>query len=89
MKHLNIKISGDVQGVFFRHSAKAIAEKLGIKGFAINNPDGTVYIEVEGNEQQLADLIEWCKRGPSSARVDKIDVREGAMKNFSEFTING
>jgi acylphosphatase len=49
-KHFNIRISGRVQGVFFRASTKAKAEELGISGFVQNEPDGSVYIEAEGEE---------------------------------------
>ncbi len=62
MKHLNIKIHGQVQGVFFRDSAKQAADKLGIKGFAKNEADGTVYIEAEGEEAGLGKFLEWCRR---------------------------
>lgn len=84
-KHLNIKISGAVQGVFFRVSAKKEAEKLGITGFARNEPDGSVYIEAEGNKEKLDKFLEWCRIGPTAAKVDKVEVKEGGIKNFSEF----
>ena len=48
MKHLSIHVSGKVQGVFFRASAKGKAEELNIKGNVRNNADGSVSIEVEG-----------------------------------------
>ena len=85
MKHLNIKISGQVQGVFFRHAAKEKAEELGLKGFAKNEPDDSVYIEVEGKEEALKKFIEWCKKGPASARIEKVEVAEGENKKFSQF----
>lgn len=84
-KHLNIKIYGQVQGVFFRISAKQEADKLGIKGFARNEKDGTVYIEAEGEKNNLDKFLEWCKNGPDAAKVEKIEVTEIPLKNFSEF----
>ena len=84
-KHLNIKIYGQVQGVFFRVSAKEQAEKLGITGFARNEKDGTVYIEAEGDEKKLDQFLEWCRNGPEAAQVEKIEVTEGPLKNFSGF----
>ncbi len=85
-KHINIKISGFVQGVFFRVSAKEIVEKLNIKGFAKNLPDGTVYIEAEGDNKNLDKFLSWCKDGPQGAKVEKIEVKTGAVKNFTEFS---
>lgn len=84
-KHLNIKVYGQVQGVFFRVSAKEEAEKLGIVGFAKNEPDGTVYIEAEGKEEDLDEFLKWCHEGPNLAKVEKIKISEGPLKNFSEF----
>ena len=74
IKHLNIKIYGQVQGVFFRVNARKEAEKLGIKIDARNEPDGTVYIEAEGEEKDLDKLIKWCQKGPALAKVEKIEI---------------
>jgi len=84
-KHLNIKIFGFVQGVFFRLTAKEEAGKLGVTGFAKNDPDGSVYIEAEGPKEKLDEFIKWCHEGPSAAQVDKVVVSAGPLKNFSEF----
>ena len=84
-KHLNIKIYGQVQGVFFRVTAKEKAEKLRIKGFARNEEDGAVYIEAEGEKDKLDKFLEWCKNGPDKAQVEKLEVTEGPVKNFSSF----
>lgn len=87
MIHLNIKIYGLVQGVFFRATAKQQADKLKIKGFAKNLPDGSVYIEAEGEENDLNYFIKWCRQGPSMAQVEKVEVSENPLKNFSEFVV--
>lgn len=81
-KHLNIKIYGRVQGVFFRISAKEKAESLGIVGFARNEPDGSVYIETEGQEDDLEEFIKWCQKGPEAAHVEKVETYKGPLKNF-------
>ncbi|MEX2145311.1 MAG: acylphosphatase [Candidatus Spechtbacterales bacterium] len=87
MEHLNIRVTGRVQGVFYRHSARKKAEELGIFGFARNEPDGSVYMEAEGSQNALAGFVEWAKRGPMLARVDNIKTEEGKLKNFSDFKI--
>lgn len=84
-KHLNIKIYGRVQGVFFRATAKEEADKLAIKGFVRNEPDGSLYIEAEGEAENLEKFIKWCYIGPSSAKVERVEVIESPLKNFSEF----
>jgi acylphosphatase len=87
MKHFNIIVMGKVQGVFYRQSAKETAAWLGVNGFVSNEPNGTVYIEAEGTEQQLIRLVEWCRKGPANAAVSDVKVTEGALKNFSSFEI--
>jgi acylphosphatase len=72
-KRLSITVHGRVQGVFFRWSAKEQAERLGLTGFISNEPDGTVRVEVQGDEDALDRFRDWCKAGPRLARVDKLD----------------
>jgi acylphosphatase len=85
--HYTIVISGKVQGVFYRASAKQKAEELGIKGFAQNLPNGNVLIEAEGEESQLKELISWCRQGPPNAHVSNAHVNEGALQGYASFTI--
>lgn len=86
MKHLNIKISGRVQGVLFRANAKKKAEELQITGFARNEPDGTVYIEAEEEKENLEKFLKWCHRGPLIAHVEKVEAETVAeVKNFGSF----
>lgn len=85
-KHLNIKIYGKVQGIFFRYSAKEVADNLKLRGFAKNLDDGTVYIEIEGEKESLNKFLAWCKKGPSLAKVERLDVTESELKNFPKFS---
>jgi acylphosphatase len=86
-KHSTIRISGLVQGVYFRGSTKEQADAMGITGFVRNEPDGSVYIEAEGEEKTLHDFVQWCQHGPSHARVEKCEVSEDVLKDFSRFII--
>jgi acylphosphatase len=76
-----------VQGVGFRFQAKQQADTLGISGFVRNEDDGSVSIEAEGEEEQMEQFIEWCRRGPRYARVEKVDIEEGIVKNYNMFQI--
>lgn len=87
-KHFNINIYGLVQGVFFRARAKEEADNLKLTGFAKNMPDGSVYIEVEGENSKLNKFVKWCNRGPMMARVEKVEIFESPLKNFSQFEIH-
>lgn len=85
IKHLNIKVSGFVQGIFYRATAKEEAEKHNITGFARNEPDGSVYIEAEGEEDKLNKFLQWCHKGPPLAKVEKVETTETSLKNFQSF----
>lgn len=87
MKHLDINITGNVQGVFFRASAKEKADEFGLAGAAWNAPDGSVMIEVEGDEASLEDFVNWCKEGPSGARVDRVIAEAEDVKGLEGFEI--
>lgn len=86
-KHFNITVSGKVQGVFYRASTKRKAEELGISGFVKNMPDGSVYIEAEGEMPQLSGLIDWCKIGPRHSNVENVHFVPGEVMNFKGFDI--
>lgn len=86
MRHLNIKVYGRVQMVLFRDSTRRHAVKLGVKGFVRNEPDSFVYIEAEGDDEQLEKFLAWCKKGPILAKVEKVEVEESSeLKNFIKF----
>jgi acylphosphatase len=87
MKHIKVYISGKVQGVFFRASTKEKADELGIKGFVMNLPDGRVYLEAEGRENILIELLEWCKKGPKEAIVNEIVSEQGELLGYKKFEI--
>ncbi|MTI21649.1 acylphosphatase [Fulvivirga sp. RKSG066] len=87
MKHYNITVSGRVQGVFYRASTKEKAESLKIIGWVKNRSDGTVYIEAEGPRESLDELIDWCKQGPSQARVENVHFEVGEVVGFERFEV--
>ncbi len=87
MNNFHIKVYGDVQGVFYRDSAGKKAEELDIKGFARNEADGSVYIEAEGEKENLEKFLKWCEEGSKYASVREVEVEEGEMKNYNKFEI--
>ncbi|CAN5136000.1 acylphosphatase [soil metagenome] len=65
-------VTGRVQGVGFRWSARAEAARLGLSGFARNSPDGSVRVEAEGDADAVNALMDWLGHGPPGARVDHV-----------------
>lgn len=87
MKHINISVTGKVQGVFFRKNTVEKALSLNITGIVKNLSDGSVYIEAEGFEEDLNAFIEWCKVGPSKAEVQNVKTWKGSMEDYETFEI--
>ncbi len=81
-------ISGKVQHVFFRASAKEKAIELNLTGRVKNLSDGSVEIIATGNEESLKHLEEWCAEGPRRARVDKLVKQTLPLQVFHGFTID-
>lgn len=87
MKHLNIKVFGLVQGVGFRYSAKNTALDLNIVGLARNEKDGTLYLEIEGEEENLQEFTTWLEKGTNFAQIERVEIVESNLKNFADFKI--
>lgn len=83
-----IRVSGIVQGVYYRSSTKDQADGIGLRGTVRNLPNGDVEVVAEGEEGRIQALIEWCNRGPLGARVESVDVRWGEPSgSFRAFSI--
>jgi len=66
------RITGRVQGVFFRVSTQRQARRLGLTGYAVNRPDGSVVVAARGEGEALDELAAWLEKGPPAARVDQV-----------------
>jgi acylphosphatase len=88
IKRATIVIDGTVQGVGFRYTTKDMAKDLGLFGFIRNEKNGTVYIEVEGEENKIEVFLVWCRNGPEWSEVKdvKFDFHD-ELKNYTEFKI--
>jgi acylphosphatase len=87
MRRVSLHVTGRVQGVFFRRETRREALKLGLAGFVRNEPDGSVYLEAEGDEKAVGSLIRWCRRGPELARVEDVRAEELEPLREQDFTI--
>jgi acylphosphatase len=83
----HLLVSGRVQGVYFRKSTLIEAQSLGVNGWVRNLVDGRVEAVLEGEEHSVKMLVNYCRSGPSAARVDYLHVSYGPFKGeFSNFT---
>lgn len=81
-----VTVHGQVQGVFFRDSARRLAERHDVAGWIRNAADGTVEAVFEGEGDDVDRLVRFCREGPRGAVVEHVDVSEeepGGMTGFS------
>ena len=87
LQTFSITITGQVQGVYYRQATRKKASELGLTGVVKNNPDGSVNILATGPDDQLNELIEWCKEGPPNAIVLDVQVEPLTLQSFRDFSI--
>ena len=80
-------ISGRVQGVWFRDSARRRANSLGVAGWARNRLDGTVEVWAEGRPDLVDELLDYCRQGPSRAVVENLTVVEVVPAGLDDFQV--
>ena len=87
MPTVHLLIKGKVQGVFYRASAKAAADRLHISGWVKNTREGHVEVLASGSEEDLRRFIAWCGEGPEQAVVSEVIVNEAAQAEIIGFSI--
>ena len=87
MKTFHLLISGKVQGVFFRASAKKVADQYQLKGWIKNTEEGHVEVAITGEYSAVNAFISWCHSGPKGALVADVVVREDDFLEFKYFEI--
>jgi len=88
LKQLQLVVRGRVQGVYFPASAQREARRLGLGGWVKFRSDGGLEILAEGEEAAIRELYGWAQKGPSAARVDRVDTRwRSYTGEFADFRI--
>ncbi len=80
-------VHGVVQGVFFRDTLRRLAQARNVAGSAVNRPDGAVEAVFEGSPDAVEALLDFCRVGPSGARVDRVDASEEPPEGERGFRI--
>ena len=86
-RRVRVVVTGRVQGVGYRYSCAQEADRLGVSGSVRNRPDGSVEIHAEGPSDRIEALLDWCRIGPTGARVGGIDVAEAEPTGTTGFRI--
>ena len=82
-------IYGFVQGVGFRFAVERTANAHGVSGWVRNRPDGAVEAVFEGERDDVEALVEFCRRGPRGAEVERVDVEEESPEGLAGFHVAG
>ena len=83
----HLTISGEVQGVFFRETARRKATEAGVSGWITNRSDGKVEAVFEGPAVAVDELVEFCRDGPTAATVESVDVETEEPEGLSGFDV--
>ena len=83
-----IVVRGKVQGVGFRNATWRKAMELGIMGSVQNLDDGSVEILASATDKNFKVFENWCRKGPSHARVDHLEISELDQTGFTDFIID-
>lgn len=83
----HVFVSGTVQGVYYRATARDTAREHGVAGWVKNREDGRVEAVFEGSEENVEAMVGWCQEGSSAARVEDIEVEYGDPEGIEGFEI--
>jgi acylphosphatase len=87
MVRRRVVVTGRVQGVFFRDSARDEARRRHVAGWVTNAHDGSVEAVFEGEEDAVTALVEFCRTGPSAAEVEDVEVSAEEPENLEGFEV--
>ena len=82
---VDVRVTGRVQGVFFRASCAEQARRLGVGGWVANEPDGSVRGYFVGEPDAVRSLVDWCRTGPPAARVEAVEVTDAEVREAPGF----
>lgn len=83
-----VTIKGLVQGVSYRYHTLQMATTMNVKGWVRNMQNGDVQACLEGDQNDVQALIDWCRVGPRLASVDEVIVKQEPFSGeFSDFKI--
>lgn len=84
-KAVRVRVTGDVQGVFFRDACAERAREQGVSGWVSNESDSSVAGHFEGDPGAVDALVDWCRSGSPRATVDDVEVDDAEPSGASGF----
>ena len=87
MKCFHIRIYGKIHNLGFRFYTMQAAVQRKVHGYVRNSSDGSIFIEAEGEEDDLRNFVDWCQKGPFLTRVENVTIEETNLQNHRSFEI--
>ena len=87
MRRVHVVVRGDVQGVGYRYTLRMVARDAGVAGWVRNRRDGTVEAELEGDDDEIDEVLAWMSEGPPGARVAEATVTDATPAADSGFEV--
>lgn len=88
MIQIKVIVKGRVQGVFYRAHTQRQADRLGVKGYVKNLPDGSVEAVFEADQKSVSQMVKWCHQGPAASNVKEVLTHKTeVLSNFETFEI--
>lgn len=82
---VEVRVTGLVQGVFYRARCAEEAARLGVTGWVRNEYDGSVRARFEGSADAVDAMVAWCRGGSPRAVVDRVDVTDAPVEGLTRF----
>lgn len=82
-----VRLTGRVQGVGFRWHTRAEARATDVRGWVMNEDDGSVTVRLEGDDDRVEELLGWLEIGPAGAQVESVDVETATPDGARGFEI--
>ena len=89
VQRLHVVVHGFVQGVGFRYAVERAARTRRVAGWVRNRGDGTVEAVFEGVREDVEALVDFCRRGPRGAEVERVDVTPESAEGLAGFRVAG
>ena len=86
-KSVRLYVTGIVQGIFFRSFIKENAEKLNVKGFVRNLEDGRIEVFIEGEGDNVREMVKICKKGPKHSEIKNVEEKIERFQDFKVFKV--
>ncbi len=86
-KSVRVFLNGNLQSMFFEQFIKTNADKLGVRGYLRKMADGRIEVFIEGNNDQVNEMLTICRRGTQHTQIRNVEEKEEKFQDFKDFKV--